>query len=161
MDKRQKRVLIEFFIVIGLTTIAVIAMIYFRHRVNHSEAMRAMEHLGKIVVEYRTKQGSVPPQSYIDSVRNQLEGSPRLGDLRYRALWIDFESPPDEILAYSERNYGSWFIGKGYIVLRLDGTAQWLGKQECEAILKKQQSRKELEMLRRKQMETSGWEPPE
>ncbi len=161
MDKRQKRILIEFFIVIGLTTIAVVAMIYFRHWVNHSEAMRAMEHLGRIVVEYRKSQGSVPPQSYIDSVRNQLEGSPRLGDLQYRAFWIDFESGPDEIMAYSEKDYGSWFIGKGYIVLRLDGTVQWLDKQECEAILKKQQSRKELEMLKEKQMETSGWEPPE
>lgn len=161
MDKRQKRILIEFFVVIGLTTIAVFAMIYFRYWVNHSEAMRAMEHLGRIVVEYRKTQGSVPSQSYIDSVKNQLEGSPRLGNLQYRALWIDFESPPDEILAYSERNYGSWFIGKGYVVLRLDGNVQWLLKQEFEAILKKQQSQKELEMLKEKQMETSGWEPPE
>jgi hypothetical protein len=160
MDKRQKRILIEFFVVIGLTTIAVVAMIYFRYWVNHSEAMRAMEHLGRIVVEYRKTQGSVPSQSYIDSVKNQLEGSPRLGNLQYRALWIDFESPPNEILAYSERNYGSWFVGKGYVVLRLDGTVQWLPKQEFEAILKKQQSQKELEMLKEKQMETSGWEPP-
>ena len=161
MDKRQRRILIEFFIVIGLTAIAVVAMIYFRHWVNHSEAMRAMEHLGKIVVEHRKNQGSVPSQSYIDSNKNQLEGYPRLGDLQYRALWIDFESGPDEIMAYSEKDYGSWFIGKGYLVLRLDGTVQWLSKQECEAILKKQQGQKELEMLRKKQTKTSGWELPE
>jgi hypothetical protein len=161
MDKRQKRILIEFVVVIGLTVIAVVAMIYFRNLVNHSEAMRAMEHLGRIVVEYRKGQGSVPSQSYIDSNKNQLEGYPRLGDLQYRALCIDFESGPDEILAYSEKDYGSWFIGKGYIVLRLDGTVQWLDKHECEAILKKQQGRKELEMLKEKQMETSGWEPHE
>lgn len=160
MDKRQKRILIEFFVVIGLTTIAVLAMIYFRNWVNQSEAMRAMEHLGRIVVEYRNDHGSVPPQSYIDSIKSQLEGSPRLGDLQYRALWIDFESGPDVILAYTEKEYGSWFIGNGYIVLQLDGTVQWLDKQKCEEILKQQQSQKELEMLREKQIETTGWELP-
>jgi hypothetical protein len=150
MDKRQRRILIEFFAVIMLTGIAVVAMINFRDWVNRSEATRAMEHLGRIIVQYRKDHGSVPPQSYLDSIRTQLEGYPRLGNLQYRALWIDFESPPDEILAYIERNYRSWFIGKGYLVLRLDGTVEWLDRKQGMEILAQQQSREELEMLQLK-----------
>ncbi len=147
MNRRQKAILIEFAVVIAVTAIAVVAMINFRDWVNHSEAMRAMEHLGREVFQYREEHSSVPPESYVDSIKKTLEGYARLGDLRYRALWIDFECPPDEILAYTKRNYHSLLLGKGFIVLRLDGRIEWMEKREFKTLLAQQQSPEEIEWL--------------
>ncbi|MHC4890210.1 MAG: hypothetical protein ACYTEO_12195, partial [Planctomycetota bacterium] len=85
--------------------------------------------------------------------RENLPGNVRLGNLQYRARWITFESTPDEILAYTEKNYNSLLVGKGYIVLRLGavlsdkGRVEWMGKQEFETLLAQQQSPEEVEML--------------
>ena len=147
MNRQQKTILIEFAVVMVITAIAVVTMINFKDWVNRSEAMRAMEQLGQIVIQYRQEHGSVPPESYVDSIKEDLEGHVRLGKLQYRGLWIDFESTPDEILAYTEKNYRSVFVDKGYVVLRLDGRVQWLSKQECETLLARQQSQKEIQML--------------
>ena len=131
-----------------ITLVAVVAMISFKDLVNRSEAMRAMEHLGKIVLQHRKDYGSVPPESYVDRIKRDLEGYARLGNLRYRAQWIGFECAPDEILAYAERNYRSLLVGKGFIVLRFDGRVEWMGKQDFETLLAQQQSPMEIEMLR-------------
>ena len=147
MNKRQKAILVKFIIVIVITTVAVVAMINFKDWVNRSEAMRAMEHLGQIVLQYRKNHGSVPPESYVDGIKEDLEGHVRLGDLRYRARWLDFESTPNEILAYTERNYRSLLVGKGYVVLRLDGRVEWMGKREFETLLAQHQSPMEIQML--------------
>jgi hypothetical protein len=147
MNKRQKTILIEFIIVMALTALAVVAMICLRDWVNRSEAMRAMEQLGQTVLDYRNVHSLVPPESYVDSIKEDLEGHVRLGDVQYRGLWIDLDSTDDEILAYAERDY-QWLVGSGYIVLRLDGRVEWLGKQECERLLAEQQSPAEVQMLR-------------
>ncbi len=147
MNRRQKAILINIITVIAITAVAVIAMINFKDWVNHSEAMRAMEHLSKIVLQYRQKHGLAPPESYVDNIKESLEGYVRLGNLQYRARWLDLESTPDEILAYTKRNYRSLLVGKGYIVLRLDGSVEWMGKQEFETLLEEQQSREEIVML--------------
>ena len=89
----------------------------------------------------------VPPQSFVDRVEETLQGYVRLGKLDYRGIWINFESSDDEILAYSERRFRSLLVGSGYVVLRLDGRVEWLGKNEFEAILAKQQSQYEVEVL--------------
>lgn len=149
MNKRQKAILIDFTIVIVATVIAVVAMINFKDWINRSEATRAMHQLGQIVLQYRKEHGSVPPQSYVDSIRENLEGNVRLGGLKYRARWIDFESSPDEVLAYAEKNYRSLFLGKGFIVLRLDGTVEWMGKKHFEDLLAQQQSTIEKELTRK------------
>lgn len=138
--------MINFSAVIIVTIIAVVAMINLRAWINRSEAMRAMEHLGSIVLDYRSKYSSVPPQSYVDDVEKNLIGSVRLGKLNYRALWIDFGALPDEILAYTERNYDSLFVGNGFVVLRLDGSVQWLPKREFKKLLSQQQSLEEVQM---------------
>ena len=135
--------------VIVITGIAVLAMINFKDWVNHSEAIRAMEVLGQKVLKYREKHGSVPPESYVNEIRGDLPGHVRLGELKYRALWIDFESTADEILAYTERNYHSLLLSDGFIVLRLDGRVQWIDKKEFEKLLAQQQSLAEIEMLRK------------
>jgi hypothetical protein len=155
MNRRQKAILSNSTTVIAVTAIAVVAMINLKNWVKRSESMRAMEDLGRIVSQYRGKYGSVPPESYVDGIRDELEGHARLGKVIYRSRWIDFESTPDEILAYTERPYSSWLFGKKYIVLRLSGRAEWMDKQEFEALLAKQQSSQEVEMLHEKLKQTS------
>ncbi|MDD5326710.1 MAG: hypothetical protein PHY02_02725 [Phycisphaerae bacterium] len=150
MNKRQKAILRDTATVIAITAIAVVAMIALRNWINRSEAMRAMEHLGRVVVQYRQSHGSVPSESYINRTREELEGRVRLGDVTYRAQWINFESSPDEILAYTEKPHGSWLFGKRYIVLRLDGRIEWMGKQKLDMLLAQQRSFQELESLREK-----------
>jgi hypothetical protein len=147
MNKRQKAILVKFITVIVITVVAVAAMINFKDWVNRSEAMRAMEQLGQIVLQYQKKHGSVPPESYVDRIRERLQGNVRLGKLYYRALWIDFDSPPDTILAYTKKKYRSLFLNDGFIVLRLNGNVEWMGEREFEASLAQHQSPMEIQML--------------
>jgi hypothetical protein len=130
-----------------ITIIVVVVMINFRNYVNHSEAKRAMEHLGKIVIQYRNEHGSVPSESYVNSIRQNLEGQARLGSLRYRARWLDFDSTKDEILAYTERTCRSWLFGDKLIVLKLDGRVEWMDKKHLQDLLVQQQSPIEVQML--------------
>jgi hypothetical protein len=130
-----------------ITAFAVVAMINFKDWVNRSEAVRAMEHLGRIALQYRKEHGSVPPQSYVDRIREDLPGSVRLGNLQYRGLWIEFESSGDEILAYVKKEYHSSFLSDGFVVLRLDGRVEWMGKEEFKELLARQQSPIEIQML--------------
>ncbi len=149
MNKRQKTVIINFVLVVCITTAMIVAMMDFRNVINRSEAMRAMTHLGKIVLDYRKEHGSAPPESYIDNIKKNLEGAARLGELYYRARWITIESTEDEILAYVGKNYKSLFVDDGAIVLRLGGHIEWITKEELISILSKQQSAMELEMLQK------------
>jgi len=149
MNRRQKAILIRSVFVIIATAAAVIAMINFKDLVNRSESMRAMEHLGKIVLQYRKENGSIPPISFVDNIKENLEGSARLGVLQYRGQWIDFECSGNEILAYTYRNYHSLVLSEGYVLLRLNGHVEWMNKKEFESILDKQQSPLEIQMQRR------------
>jgi hypothetical protein len=149
MNRRQKIILIESATVLVITVVAVVAMINAKDWVNRSEAMRAMEQLGQRVLDYRKANSFVPPESYVTNVQESLEGHLRLGPVQYRGLWIDFESTSDEILAYSEKRYHSLLLDDGYVVLRLNGKVEWLGKQEFETELARQQGEKEIEMLRK------------
>ncbi len=149
MNKRQKVILIEFITVMLVTAVAVVAMINVKDWVNRSEAMRAMKQLSERVLEHRKVYGSIPSESYVDNIKESLEGHVRLGNLQYRARWIDFESTADEILAYAERNHPYSLLKDGFVVLRLDGRVEWMGKQEFEKILALQQSREEIEILQK------------
>ena len=148
MNRRQKAILTNIITVIIITVLAVVAMINFKDWVNRSETVRAMEYLGKITMQYRKEHGSVPPQSYVDRVEEDLPGGVRLGSLQYRGLWISFESPGDEILAYAEKKYPSSFLHNGFVVLRLDGRVEWMGEEEFKKLLAKQQSPMERQMLK-------------
>ncbi|MHC4070146.1 MAG: hypothetical protein ACYS18_11010 [Planctomycetota bacterium] len=145
MNKRQKAILRDLTTVLLATVIMVVGMINFKDWVNRSEAMRAMNQLGQVILQYRKERGAVPSQSYVYSIIEELQGSVRLGKPKYRALWIDFESTPDEILAYAEKNYAS-LLGNGFVVLRLDGRVEWMKKQEFERLLAQQQSPDEIEI---------------
>jgi len=141
--------LVEVLTVIVVTLVAVVVMVNFKDYVNRSEAIRAMQQLSQIVLEYREKNGKVPPGSFVDDIKSQLKGGARLGELQYRGLWIDFEAEPNEILAYTEKNYASSLLSDGYIMLQLDGTVKWMGKEDFEDLLARQQSEIEIEMTRK------------
>ena len=147
MNRRQKAILTNIVTVIIVTVFAVLVLINFKDWVNRSEAIRAMEHLGQVALQYRKERGLVPPRSYVDRVREELPGSVRLGNLQYRGLWIDFESSGDEILAYVKKEYHSSFFGDGFIVLRLDGQVEWMGEKKLKELLAQQQSPMEIQML--------------
>lgn len=152
MNRRQKVILRDFLTVFVITAVAVVAMIHFKDLVNRSEAMRAAGHLRQRIKQYRDEHGSVPSESWINVQREHLPGNARLGDLKYRGLWIDPDSTSDEILAYAERDYYSLFVGRGYIVLRLgavladDGRVEWMDGREFEKLLSQQQSPEEVRM---------------
>jgi hypothetical protein len=146
MNKQQRWILINFTVVTVVTVVAVVGMVELKNWINRSEAMRAMEQLGRVVGDYRRKNGSVPPESYVDGIKNSLEGQARIGNLHYRARWIKVDSPPDEILAYVTREHHSLFFRPGAIVLRLDGRVQWMDKKTFEKLLASQQSQMEIEM---------------
>ncbi len=149
MNKRQRTITVEVVTVIIVTAVAIAAMFNFKDWVNRSEAIRAMEELSQVVTKYHQEHGSIPAESYVTSIKKNLKGWVRLGDLRYRAEWIDLDAKPDTILAYTEKKYPSSLLGDGYVVLRLDGRVEWMGKEQFEKLLAQQQSKLEIDMLRR------------
>lgn len=146
MNRQQKWVLTNFALVILITAAAVLGMIELKTWVNRSEATRAMEQLQKAVTEYRGKNGSVPPESYVDGIIKTFAGQPRLGNLNYRARWVTFNSPPETVLAYVNKDYRSFFYRPGVIVLRYDGHIEWMDKASFDKLLALQQTQMELEM---------------
>jgi hypothetical protein len=145
MNRRQRNIILNFVSVIAITVIAVLALINFRDYVNWSESMQAMNQLSRIVLDYQKSHGLVPPESYINDVTEELQGKVRLGKIIYRARWIDFDAPPDEILAYIKKKHNSFLVHDGYVVLRLDGHAEWMEPEEFEKLLAKQQKPMEKE----------------
>jgi hypothetical protein len=145
MNRRQRNIILNFVSVIVLTVVAVLVLINFKDYVNWSESMQAMNQLSRIVLDYRKSHGVVPPESYIDDVTEELKGKVRLGKIIYRARWLDFDAPPDEILAYVKKKHNSLLVHDGYIVIRLDGRVEWMEPEEFEEILKKQQKLMEKE----------------
>jgi len=146
MNRRQRHILVNFAIVTVVTVIAAVGMVEMKNNINRSEAMRAMEQLGREVSEYKQKHGSVPPESYVEGRKKSFEGQLRLGSPHYRARWIAFDSPPDTILAYARKDYHSLFFRPGAIVLRYDGEVQWMDKADFDKLLARQQSPLEVEM---------------
>lgn len=126
MNRRQRALLIESILVLAATALAVVGLMHLKDYINRSEALRAMDQLGGYVLDYRREHGSLPPESFIDGIKGRLEGALRLGSVKYRALYIGLDAPDDTILAYSLRRYPTSFLADGYVVLRLDGTVEWL-----------------------------------
>jgi hypothetical protein len=146
MNRKQKWVLTNFALVSLITGAAVVGMIELKNWVNCSESVRAMEQLKNAVFAYKQKNGSVPPESYVDGIIKTFEGQPRLGIPNYRARWIKFDSPPDTILAYVRKEFHSLLFHPGVIVLRLDGRVEWIDKTNFDKLIAAQQAPLELEM---------------
>ncbi len=145
MNKRQRNIVTNFIFVIVLTIAAIVAMMNFKDYINRAEAIRGMTHLGRVVLKYRQENGAVPGEYYIESIREQLEGGVRMGKIHYRGRWISFGASDNEILAYVTKDYKS-IIGKGNIVLRLDGTVEWMNRKEFKELLESQQDKYEKEI---------------
>ena len=126
MNRRQRALLAESLFVLIATMAAVIGMMQLKDYVNRSEALRAMGQLGQRIAEYRKQYGSLPPQSFVDGIKGDVEGAVRLGNVKYRALYIGLDAPGDTILAYSQKRLASSFFKDGYVILRLDSTVEWL-----------------------------------
>ena len=138
--------MVEVVSILLITLAAVVGMINFKDYVNRSEAISAMRQLGQIVLEYQKENSRVPPESLIQDALDDLQGGVRLGGLRYRGLWIDFDAEPNAVLAYAQKKYPSSLLDDGYIMLQLDGTVRWMAKKEFEDLLAQQQSEIEIEM---------------
>jgi hypothetical protein len=147
MNQRQKSLIIRFVVVIAGTVVFVAAMLNVRDYTNRAEAIRTMEHLGGEVRRYRAKFNSTPPKSHLMGRRTDFQDV-RLGNFEYRSPWIEFGASAETILAYTRKNY-QFFVGKGYIVMRLDGKVEWMEKAEFEPLLKKQQTEAEIELLQK------------
>ena len=132
-----------------VTLIAVVGMINFKDYINRSEAISAMQQLSTITADYRKKNGRVPPEYLVADAVRDLKGGVRLVELQYRGLWIDFDAEPNDILAYTRKNYPSSLLNDGYIVLQVDGTVKWMGLDEFRDALAHRQSEVEIEMTRR------------
>jgi hypothetical protein len=144
MTKRQKIIVAKFTLVGAITAAAAFTMLNIKDFTNRREGMLAMTQLGQKILEYKKNYSSLPPESYIKNVREKLGGNVRLGTLQYRAIWITYDSVPDTILAYAQKDYHSLFLNGGYIVLRLDGKVEWIEKNQFETILAAQQSLEEI-----------------
>ena len=147
MNRQQKSLIVNLIIVISITTAFVFLMINVRYVLNRSESKLAMQQLGQDALEYRKQTGALPSEFYLNGLKEELEGSARLGELQYRAQWIILGAEPDTILAYVQKDYRSLFVDNGYVVLRLDGTVEWMEKDAFEKLLAQQQSQTEIKML--------------
>jgi hypothetical protein len=140
MNKRQRALLTESLFVLIATIAAVIGMMQLKDYVNRSEAMRAMTQLGQRILEHQKQYGSLPPQSFVDNIKGDVEGAVRMGNVNYRARWIGLDAPSDTILAYSRKRLPSSFLKDGYVVLRLDGTVEWLPTKQFIALFATQRT---------------------
>ena len=145
MNRKQKKLLANVVIVVAVTTAMVVGFANIKNVINRSEATRAMEILGKEILQYRQKYGSLPSEIYVKQYEEAI-GAVRLS-VQYRAQWIEYGADPNTtILAYSEKNYRG-FVKGGYVVLWLNGKVEWINKKQFEKILTAQQQQQELQWL--------------
>jgi len=149
VNKRQKALLAESIIIIVMTAAAVVAMINLKQWVSRSETIQVMEQLGQVVLQYRKEHGSLPSGDDVKGIQEKLQEEVRLDKLQYRAQWIDVDSAPDEILAYTEKRFRASLLDDGYAVLRLDGRVEWMGKEKFQKLLGQQRrlSPQDLQIL--------------
>jgi len=154
MNRRQKTILIEITTILVITLTATVLMFNLRDYVNRREARLAITILGNRIRQYRAENGLVPPEHWVNTQRENLPGEVRLGEFHYRARWIDFESSPDEILAYTEQKSRSFIFKDGFFVLRLkealsteatDVNIEWMETEKFKTTLAQQQSQMEIE----------------
>ena len=145
LNRKQKKLLVNFVIVVAFTTAMVVGFANIKNFINRSEAIRAMGILGKEILQYRQKYDSLPSEIYVKQYEEAI-GAVRLS-IQYRAQWIEYGADPNAtILGYSEKNYRG-FVKGGYIVLWLNGKVEWINKKQFEKILTAQQQQQELQWL--------------
>jgi hypothetical protein len=156
MNKAQKQLLTNLISAAVIIVVFIFGFGNFKDYVNKSEAMRAFNQLGREVLKYRNQTGQLPSEATIANLKEQLEGSARVGNIEYRAQYISIDSPPDTIVAYTEKDY-NWLIRSGFAVLLLDGRVLYLSPKEFNAILAKQQTAYEAEQMKKSQKPAHGF----
>jgi hypothetical protein len=157
MDKAQKRLAVNLVSSVVIIAIFIFAFANFKDYVNKAEAMRAFNKLGQKIVEYRNQHGLLPSESEIAGLKENIEGSARMGTIHYRAQWIGIDSPPETIVAYTKKSYHALVVESGFVVLRLDGQVQYIPTEEFEKILAKQQTMAEAEEMKKSQKSGQGF----
>lgn len=132
MNKKQKYFLVKLISVFIVTVITITAVNIFKDFVNRSESLLAMNNLGALINQYIIQNGKLPPESYIEDIKANLQGSARLGQLVYRNKWLGYIINNDTVLIYSKKDYSDLFLGDGYVVLKYNGQAQWLTKNDFQ-----------------------------
>ena len=140
MDKRQRSILAESITVIVITVVAVVGLINFKDYVNRSEALKAMRSVGAGIITYQEKNGFLPLEAYVKNLKTTVKGGVRMGILKYRGMFIEPHSDPNEILLYSKKEYSSSLLDDGYVVLFLNGTVKWMGIDKFNDLLSRQQT---------------------
>jgi len=147
MDKRQKKLIANVVVVVTFTVVIVVGFANIKNIINRSEAIRAIDLLGKEVLQYRKNNGSLPAENYVKQFSNQI-GAVRLTDIQYRAPWIEFGCDPNTtVLAYARKDYAG-LVKSGGIVLWLNGKVEWINKKRFERIMGTQQQQIELQWLK-------------
>ena len=147
MNTRQKKLIANIVTVSFFTIVMIVGFANIKNGINRSESIRAMDLLGKEILNYRKQYGSLPNESHVNEFIEKI-GAVRLGNLQYRAAWIEYGSEPDKtILAYARKNFRG-FVKSGYVVLWLDGRVEWIKESRFEETLAEQQKQQELQWLR-------------
>jgi hypothetical protein len=150
MNKAQKQLLTNLVGTVVIISAFIFGFENFKDYVNKSEAIRAFNQLGQKIFDYRKQYGQLPSEFLIANLKEQLEGSRRVGNIFYRAQWVSIDSPPETIVAYTEKKYHS-LIESGFVVLRLDGQVLYLPRKEFNELLAKQQTSAETEEMKKSQ----------
>jgi hypothetical protein len=145
LNKRQLSVIRHFLVVIVVTLLFVFGLINLRDSLNRSEMNREMEVLATSIKDYRQRNGSLPSESWI---RTQVQSFVRLANLEYRAKSVLYDSPPETIVASCMQNSYSMLVKKAYIVLRLDGSVEWLAPDVYAKAIKEQDIATQNELFR-------------
>jgi hypothetical protein len=135
MNRRQRALLIESLIVVGVATVAITVLINLKDWTNRRESLRAMANIAQKVQSYEQEHGSIPTPDYIDSLKESAPGRGRLGKLKYPVLPISQNSPENAILAYTQQRYRSFLIHSGYVVLFRNGQVNWMLPEQFQALL--------------------------
>jgi hypothetical protein len=147
MKKHQRKLVVNFIVVITFTTAMVIGFSNLKNLINRSEALRSMEILGKEVLAYRQTYGSLPNESFAKQIIEQI-GAVRLTGFQYRAPWIEYNCDPNiTILAYSETP-SAGLVQHGTVVLWLNGKTEWISQKDFNKIIESQQKQQELNWLK-------------
>jgi hypothetical protein len=157
MNRAQKRLIANLISAVVIITVFIFSFGNFKDYVNKSEALRAFKQLGQEVLDYRKQTGQLPSESMIANLKEQLEGSARVGNIEYRAQYISIDSPPATIVAYSEKEY-HWLIKSGFVVLLLDGRVLYMSPKDFNGLLAKQRTAFEAEQMKKSQKPLQGFQ---
>jgi hypothetical protein len=145
VNKRQLFIIRHFLSVIIVTLVVIFGLMNLRDVINKSESLREMGEFGKVIKNYRSKNGSFPPESWVKPLESNFA---RLGNLKYRAQQIFYDSPPETILAYNKHRSYAIFVPSGYVILQIDGQVKWMSLKQFDEVFAQQEKARELVLYR-------------